>query len=129
MGSDYRYARQHYQDVSADGVVTALQDLSSAPRVVIATPTDPKDTVFIQKIEFAVTTDNAATQQFRSLTTDVPIAGTKASPGIGPITFDFGDRGKALPEGEGLELVNSGAGLAYSYVVQAYRRRTGAGVP
>jgi hypothetical protein len=52
------------------------------------------------------------------------IAGTKASPGIGPLEFDFGPEGRALDDGEGLELANSGAGLAADITWVAYRRLT-----
>lgn len=120
-----------FENVSLSGTVGTADNLSVVPRSLISNvgAIHAKDTIYIQRIELAITTDNAATQQFRSDGTDIPVAGTKASPGIGPIEFDFGEEGFALPEGEGLELINSGAGAAYSYTIKAYRRRTGAGVP
>lgn len=78
-------------------------------------------TIFIQKITLAVTTDNAATQLFQdSAGTPIEVAKSKASPGLGPITWDFGERGFALTEGKDFQHKMSGAGMAGAVSVQAY---------
>jgi hypothetical protein len=111
-----------FTDVSTDTLLGTGDNLSVTPRVLIANKAGW--TLYVQKIAVNVTTTNAATQQFRSITTDEVIAGTPASPALGVILFDFGADGYALPEGEGLELSNSGAGLGAAIAVQAYYRRT-----
>lgn len=112
-----------YENVSASGVVLAADDFSSVVRSLVAARAG--ETIYVQRVEFAVTTDNAATQQIEDTAgTPIVVAKTKASPGIGPITFEFGDEGIAVTEGKGLSLRNSAAGLACAYSVMAYRRRT-----
>ena len=126
--SDYLSHRQVNSDVTVSSVLAAADNLSVTPRTLVAA--QAKVTIYVQKIIVAVITDNAATLQFKdSAGTPVVIAGTKASPGIGPIHFDFGDKGRPLTEGTALNLSNSAAGLAADITVQAYRRRTGAGIP
>lgn len=117
------YNLSQYENVTVSGVVLNTDDLSSSLRHLITGKTGW--TIYIQSIFLAVTTDHAATQLFQD-TASSPIiaAGTKASPGIGPIPFPFGAEGFALTEAKGLDLKNSGAGLAYSYTVQAYRKKT-----
>lgn len=128
MSGSYLTHRKDYEDVTTSTVLAAGDNLSATPRTLAAAQT--KVTIFVQKIIVSVITDNAATLQFKdSAGTPVVIAGTKASPGIGPIHFDFGDKGRALTEGTALNLWNSAAGLAADITVQMYRRRTGAGVP
>jgi hypothetical protein len=111
-----------FTDVSTDTLLAVGDNLSVTPRVLIANKTGW--TLYVQKAAFNVTTDNAATQTLQSITTNEVIAATEASPGLGVIMFDFGADGYALPEGEGLELANSGAGLGAAIAVQAYYRRT-----
>ena len=112
-----------FMNVSVSGVVLAADDLSSVVRSLITAKSGW--TVYIQSILMAVTTDNAATQLFQDTAgTPIVAAGSKASPGIGPISFPFGAEGFALTESKGLSLKNSGAGLAYSYTVQAYMKKT-----
>ena len=120
---DYGDFRRYYQDVSLTTVVGAADDLSSTARSLIAAKTGWQ--IFVQRILVAVTTDNAATLTFRDTAgTPVPVAATDASPGEGPIAWDFGAKGFALTADKGLELANSAAGLAASITVEAYRRRT-----
>lgn len=120
------YSRRLFQwsDVSVSGVVLAGTDLSGASlRTLVTAKTG--QTIYVQKIEIAVTTDNAATQIIQDTAgTPIKVAGTKASPGIGPITWDFGPDGFACTQDKGLSLTNSGAGLAYSYTVLAYQKQT-----
>lgn len=80
--------------------------------------------IVIQRILLNVTTDNAATQTFQSSDASQVIAGSKASPGIGPITFDFGEDGFVISDGLSFNHKMSGAGMAGSVTVQAYMRPT-----
>lgn len=82
-------------------------------------------TIYIQKITLSVTTDNAATQTWQDDEgTPILAARSKASPGLGPITWDFGSEGFALTEGADLDHAMSAAGMAAAVTIQAYMRRT-----
>lgn len=82
-------------------------------------------TLYIQRITLSVTTDAAATQTWQdNAGTPIPIATSKASPGLGPITWDFGQEGFACTEGKGLLHDMSATGLAGAIVIQAYRKKT-----
>ena len=82
-------------------------------------------TIFIQKIQLAVTVDNAATQTFQdSAGTPILAAKSKASPGLGPIIWDFGPDGFALTEGEDFNHLMSAAGMAGSVTITAYQKVT-----
>jgi hypothetical protein len=114
---------RHYENVSTSYVILAATDYST-PNAKIAAKVGK--TIYIQKIQVNVTTDNAATQSFQdSAGTPIVAAKTKASPGIGPIEFDFGAEGFALTEGKSLDHAMSAAGLAGSITIQAYRKQTG----
>lgn len=79
--------------------------------------------IFIQKITLSVTTDNAATQSFQSSNaTPVVYAKSKVSPGIGPITWDFGTEGVPITAGENFVHEMSAAGMAGSVAIQAYAK-------
>jgi len=111
-----------YEDVSISYTIVAATDYTTATAKIAA---KTNHTIYIRKILVAVTTDHAATQLFQdSATTPIIAAGTKVSPGIGPITFDFGERGFALTEGKSFDHKMSAAGLAASVTVEAYRKRT-----
>lgn len=128
MGNDLRsQLRRTYTNISTSGRVLATDDYSVTPRSLVANKA--KFTTFIQRIVMSIYTDNAATQQFQSITTDLPIAETAASPGLVVKEWDFGDEGVALPEGEGLELINSAAGLAYVFTVEGYRKQSSTCLP
>jgi len=122
--SDYRQRRKLYKDVSGSTVLLATDDLSSTARSLAALAA--KYSIYVQRIIVDVITDNAATLTFSDdAGTPVKIAGTKASPGIGPITFDFGIEGRKLTEGQAFILKNSAAGLAADITWLAYMRPTG----
>ena len=128
MSGSYLTQRKDYSDVSTSTVLAAGDNLSASARTLAAAVL--LETIYVQRILVNVITDNAATLTFQDTAgTPIVIAGTKASPGIGPILFDFGDRGRALTEGKALTLKNSAAGLAADITVQMYRRRTGTGAP
>jgi hypothetical protein len=82
-------------------------------------------TIWIQRIMLSVTVDNAATQQFQdNAGTPIPVAKSKASPGLGPITWDFGEIGFPLTAGQAFQHLMSAAGMAGAVTVQAYYRPT-----
>lgn len=119
------YSRRLYQwaDVSVSGVVIATDDLSSTPRTLVAAKTG--QTIYVQKVEISVTTDNAATQTLRDTAgSPLKLLTTKASPGTVALTYDFGPDGFACTVSTSLVLANSAAGLAYSYTVLAYQKQT-----
>jgi hypothetical protein len=117
--------RTQFKDVSGSTVLAVGDNLSATPRV-LRSPRNAKYTIYVQRIVVHVTTDNAATQTFQDdASTVLIIAKTKASPGIGPIVFDFGAEGRALGEGKDFELANSGAGLVADITWEAYERPTG----
>jgi hypothetical protein len=119
----YQQLLSAFEDVSLSGTVLATADLSSTPRALIAAKTG--FTIHVQRIEVIVTTDAAKTNTFEdTASTPLPVAFVKSSPGVGLVQFEFGPTGFACTESKGLELKNSGAGVALSYTVQAYRKRT-----
>lgn len=112
--------RLHYAPLVADVTVVAANDPTAT---LLAAKTG--FTIYVTHISVAVTTDNAATLTFQdSATTPIVIAKTKASPGIGPILFDFGEDGTPLTEAKALNLAASGAGLAARVHVEAYYKPT-----
>lgn len=119
---DYSRKLDRYTDVSVSYTVVAATDYSTATQKIAGVA---GETIYVQKILVVVTTDNAATQLFQdSAGTPIIVAGTKASPGIGPILFDFGPDGFALTEGKDLNHKMSAAGIAASVTITAYRKRT-----
>lgn len=128
MSDQERVNLQHYADVTVSYVIVAGTDYTT-PTAKIAGKAG--HTIYIQKLCVSVTTDDAATQTFQdSAGTPIVAAKTKASPGLGPILFDFGPDGFALTEGKDLNHTMSAAGLAAAIVIQAYMKRTsGPNVP
>jgi hypothetical protein len=119
--------RRRYKDVSVSYTILAATDYTTASSKITG---KAGYTIYIQKITVGVTTDNAATQLFQdSAGTPIEVAKTKASPGLGPIDFDFGDEGFALTEGKDFQHKMSAAGLAASITVMAYMKPTGTLVP
>lgn len=114
--------KQVHEDVSISYSYVAATDFSTAVAKIAA---KTGFTIFIQQITVNVTTDNAATQQFQdNASTPIIAAGIKASPGIGSIVFDFGQRGFALTESKSLDHKSSAAGQAGSVTITAYRKLT-----
>lgn len=113
--------RKYHRDASVSYTIVAGTDYSTATTKIASLGANFQ--IVLQRIAINVTTDNAATQLFQdSAGTPIIAAGTKASPGIGPILFDFGDDGFALTAGKDFQHKMSGAGLAASITVQAYQR-------
>ena len=128
MGVRNQDHRTRYKDISGSTVVAAGDSLSATLRVLVAGRTGY--TIFVQRITVNVITDNAATLNFQDdASTPIVIAKTKASPGIGPILFEFGDEGRALTEAKDFELGNSAAGLAADVHWEGYQKATGTIVP
>lgn len=115
--------RANFADVSTSFVLAAGDNYSVTAKAIIAAKAS--HTIYVQRIAMGVTTDNAATQTFEDTSgTPVPIATSKASPGLVMLEWDFGPNGVALTEGKGLEMKSSAAGLAASIAITAYRKQT-----
>lgn len=120
----YRSKLARYEDVSVSYSIVAATDYSTANAKIAA---KTGYTIYIQRILVNVSTTNAATQLFQdNASTPIIAAGTPATPALGPIVFDFGGDGFALTESKSLDHKMSGAGLAASITIQAYRKRTAA---
>lgn len=126
------FQRTQYPDTSMSRHVAASENHTITPLALI--PSKAKYTLFIQSIVVAVMTewaDETERLTFQSITTDVPVAwvaGSSAGGGgaplaAGPVSFPFGDEGFALPEGEGLELIETDQ-KAFSFAIQAYYKKT-----
>jgi hypothetical protein len=119
MGSDYREQLQRYTNVSRSGAVGAAD---TGPITPIANRAGW--TTYIQKIACNVTTSAAVTASFQAITANTPLFVLPSTPGVGDREIDFGPDGYALPAGEGLEIVLSGAGNAFAYAITAYQKLT-----
>jgi hypothetical protein len=122
MGSYNNRNRSLFRDISGSTVLAAGDNLSATARDLVALVA--KYSICVQKILVNVLVDNAATLTFLD-SNGVVIAGTKASPGIGPITFDFGEEGRVLTEGKIFQLKNSAAGLGADITWTGYIKPTG----
>lgn len=110
-----------HENLSKSYVVLATDNLSVTPYAVF--PAKVGWTIYITRIQINITADAAKTNTIQDGNA-VPIAAVKSSPGLGPNHFDFGANGMALTADYGLNHFNSGAGVACSVTVTAYRRRT-----
>ena len=114
--------RKTYRDASMAFDV-AVADTGTATRIAAKTG----HTIFVQRILVSVLTDAAQSITFQdNAGTPVLIAKTKASPGLGPIAFEFGARGTPLTVAQALQSVLSGAGLVARVEIEAYWRQTSA---
>jgi hypothetical protein len=121
MAVQNQNARTHFQACAADVTILTGADPSAT---IIAAKTNY--TIYVTSISLAVTTDNAATQTIQdTASTPVVIAKSKASPGLGPILWEFGEDGTPLTADKGLALLASGAGLGGRLHVEAYYRQSG----
>lgn len=85
--------------------------------------------IFVQRIVVSVITDAAQSLIFQDdANTPVLIAKTKSSPGLGPITYEFGPIGTALTKGKNLDIATSGAGIAARVHVEGYQKLATAAV-
>jgi hypothetical protein len=117
--------RTTFKDVSVQGNRGAA-DTTVSPLIAARA----KYTLYVQEIWANITTDAAQTITFRAITTTARVLLlTPSSPGLGLQKIEFDDEGYALPEGEGLEMVLSAAGLAFDYKVVAYQRPTATMIP
>jgi len=117
--------RGTYQPFSVDAQMLAT-DTGTATLAALKTGF----TIFVTKIVASITTDAAQTLTFQdNASTPVPIAKTKASPGLGPIVFEFGEDGTGLTEAKQLDMVLSAAGLAGRVHVEGYWKQTAPLVP
>ncbi len=120
-----RTLRAIHQPFASDTTILAASD--GTPVVALA---KTGYTIYVIRIAIAITTDAAQTLIFKdSAGTPVVIAALKASPGIGPYLFDFGEMGTPLTESTRLDLAISAAGLAARVHVEGYYKRTTVGAP
>jgi hypothetical protein len=116
--------RSRFTPVVADATILAASDGTTNELI----PAKTGHTLFITLIVFAVTTDAAQTITLQDdANTPVVIAKCKASPGIGPIEWNFGEDGTPLTEAKALDLNISAAGLAGRLHVEGYYRLTAVG--
>lgn len=123
--SDYGFYRTMFQDVST--VRTLLTTDTTTEHANVINPKSSAHTIFIQRIIFNCTTDAAQTLTFQDgAGTPIVIGKSASSPGLGiEIVGDYGPKGKALTEGEELDIVISAAGLGGQINIEAYQRLTG----
>lgn len=113
--------REVFEPVVADVNMVAASDGTTNELI----PAKTGYTTYVTLIAVAITTDAAQTLTFQDdASTPVVIAKTKASPGIGPILFEYGEDGTPLTAEKALDLNISAAGLAGRIHVEGYRRRT-----
>lgn len=87
----------------------------------ILAPRNAKHQVFIRRIVINVgTTGTTITVKFQSSSTSQPVFTPPQFAAIGKDFVYYGDVGAALPAGEGLDLVLSGAGSAFTFLVEGY---------
>lgn len=124
MAGDYNKYQMCYSSRNANASVLAAD---TATVEIIDVTKSVNHRLYIQKITVSVTTDAAQSLTFQDEAgTPVLDAKTKASPGLGPIVFDFGPQGYPLTLGKGLDMVISGAGLAATVHIEAYEKLEGA---
>jgi hypothetical protein len=114
---------QTFRRAVYDGSVLAADSATITDAIAVK---DAYHQIFITKITVSVTTDAAQSLTFQDdAGTPIVIAKTKATPGLGPIVFEFGDLGTPLTVGKNLDITISGAGLAARVHVEGYQRKTG----
>lgn len=120
--ADYR---RIFKEITTSGSVVA------ADTTVASVAGRSKYTLFIQEIIVDILTDAAFTVIFRdSNGTPKVIMTIPASPGVGPQRGGpWGDEGIPLTEGKNLDIVLSGAGLAFNYKVVGYLKPTATMIP
>ena len=122
MGDQTRDNLSYHQNCSVSYSFLTSTDYTTAAAKIAA---KVGHTISIIKIALMVTTDNAALQTFiDSAGTPIIAAAAKASPGLGPIVFDFGEDGFALTEGKSFDHKMSATGMAGSVTITAYYKRT-----
>lgn len=123
MGVRTKDHRTFFRDISGSATLLATDDFSTNAAHLVAARVG--FTIYIERITVMVTTDNAATQAFQDTAgTPVLVAKTKASPGLGPIQFEFGEEGSPLTADKGFDLKNSAAGLAANIHWEGYMKLT-----
>lgn len=106
-----------FEDFTVSGVILAADTGSLS-----LAAASPLHQYYVRRVAIFVTTDAAQSATFRAKTTTTNVfAAIKTSPGVGPITIDYGEDGWAAPIGEGLEINLSAAGLAFAFVVEMFR--------
>lgn len=123
MPSQLALNLSRHQDVSLGYSVLAATDYTTATQKIAG---KANHTIHICRIVIGVTTDDAATQTFQDdESTPIKLVTSKASPGLGTLEYDFGPNGFPLTEGADFDHIMSAAGLAASFTIVAYMKRTG----
>lgn len=121
MAGDYERFRRIFEPWDTDTDVVAGADPSTSGGGLVAA--DVTKQIFIQRATLSVTTDAAQSLSIQDTTgTPVQLLKTKASPGLGPVPFDFGPKGIAVAAGKGLDLKATGAGLAGRFHIEGYKK-------
>ncbi len=129
MSEAYRRYQELYGGLFADvAAVVGTQHYNA-----VLVPRDALHTIFVQKIEGAITThSDGKTWTFQDSTT-VPIAvwaDEVVADVVQPVCrYDFGPRGTPLTQGASLDIKGSAAGIAGRIHIEAYQKLTGVGVP
>lgn len=123
MGArDAGWFRRTYTDISGELTVLAATDDTT-----LVTVRGAAHTLFIQRINFFVTTNAAQSMSFEdSAGTPVQLAEIVASPGDNTQwDFDFGEEGLPCTEGKDFKMMVSAAGLAGRLKWYGYSKQTG----
>lgn len=83
-------------------------------------------TLYIQKVVILVETSAAQSMTVASSTGSVTVANLASGAATGSHVFDWGEEGKALPEGADLDITVSAAGIGAEIHVEGYRKQTSA---
>lgn len=115
--------REIYRDKTKIGVMVAADTSTQFASWITG---QAKYTLYIQAIDFDVTTDAAQSIIFRDTNSTPKVLFTiPVSPGVGPQRWQSAvDEGVPLTEGKDLSLILSAAGLAGNLSVQCYLKPT-----
>jgi hypothetical protein len=121
--ADYR---RFHKNISGSRTFTNTGDDTT----LVATPTDTKESIFIQRIIGYITTDAAQSISFTDTSATVKLGEITTSPGDETRwDFDYGDEGIPLTVAEAFIMNHSATGLAGSVKWYGYKRRTAVGAP
>lgn len=84
------------------------------------------ETGYVQRMTVTITVDAAVPLTFQDrATTPVVWAKTKASPGLGPIAFEFGPAGIPMTEGKSMDISTTGSSALGAVIhIEGYKKKT-----
>lgn len=119
------FLRNHYRDVTTNWSV-GTADTGTAVKIAGKTGF----TLFIQLVTMYVETSAAQSYILRSEDDAIEIGRVPNSTTVGTLVrYEWGEEGKPLAEGQGLEAVISGAGNGLECHIEAYLKQTAALAP